>query len=498
MMSQSEVPSWLRIVGWIALLEICLSVFLPGLRSLNIFFGFVGMAVLSLAVFHAKQTIFPSPLLRWAWLLFLLSCLFSIVIPNLQYLPDWQPLSKSLREFFTTFQAMVAAGLILLLIRKKIDLCAFLFLLTGMALMVATAVPVSQWVNGQLADRTGGTRSTFIYASLMFLACITFALLGASQHLRNTRTPSWTLPVAGGMLLLVPFLVFRKSWSGMIDSGSATLWGSTFLGITLIVGSASLAGFLYFWFSRNPGKLRIFAAGTGGALACCNIIINQSRSAQALIVLLLLALIPFWSKRKWQAILIIVLLLATGLTTFHLNTRFESEATQRALFVRRGIRQGSWNMFKERPLLGSGYGCRAFQRHWIPPAPEGLADSRFPNRRFSNAHNLWLHLLATQGVCGWLSFHFLFIVVLWMLLQRLRVHRTKPSSAITPIAFQHARTVSGIAIITIVLLQAHGLLDHPLRNGIEVLYWAVAAIGLAIRPTSTSQEHHVLHCPHDS
>jgi O-antigen ligase len=155
-----------------------------------------------------------------------------------------------------------------------------------------------------------------------------------------------------------------------------------------------------------------------------------------------------------------------------------------------GIWRGGWRMFLDHPVLGVGYGRRAFRDHWTFPSPPPLDTiGDLKDMRFGHAHNAWVHLLATQGVLGWAAFHFLYVAVVVLLLKRVRavlpeeIREHDPETAAGPGFFRtwaaRSMTVPGVVLLGMVFLQFNGLMHLPLQESNEILSWALAAVGLA-------------------
>ncbi|MBN1256666.1 MAG: O-antigen ligase family protein, partial [Planctomycetes bacterium] len=213
-----------------------------------------------------------------------------------------------------------------------------------------------------------------------------------------------------------------------------------------------------------------------------NLYLSASRMALAL-ALLIPFCIALWKFRKhWLRCLLItgILIGAIGGAAFlRRSEHFSLDKIKLDLKVRRFIWQGAEEIFLEHPMLGCGYGTKSFHRNWPfePPYSPELQDFQ---HIFSHAHNLWWHLLATQGVVGFLAFNALWVAVVYYLTKPVR-RNLPPTEAGTQPAYATVfnTPVLFISLLGMLILQFNGILTLPLQGCNEILYWLVAGLGLA-------------------
>jgi len=247
--------------------------------------------------------------------------------------------------------------------------------------------------------------------------------------------------------ILAPLMAARVSYylqqKGFIDN---RLWPT--VGLAVMFWAVS---FLWLYSGRTRAAVGILCITGCGYLAY----LSWSRSAFfPYFVLLIMAgnigILIRWSKKRF--------LLAAGYTCFILavfgvalhmfmfwdRTRGGAQQGESAveqvihLTKREGIFRASWNMWKDYPLTGVGFNKKSFHE---------LFPSYHPTKReVAHAHNLYLHVLATQGIVGLACLLFL----CWALLSVLIKH------------ISSGNEIRAVFFLPVLMMLVLGLMHYPL------------------------------------
>ncbi len=179
---------------------------------------------------------------------------------------------------------------------------------------------------------------------------------------------------------------------------SVAVFGATmvFVGLSMLHGG---------WYARRRSQRMLFMAGT--LLAGVMIFMTFSRASwlAGLVALGGATLVyrGLFRRLLFFVVPLLALALAMGVAgdmVTYANARFLSEGSERSALGRLPVAYAAVNMFEERPLWGFGYGnFEIYDREYQEAIP-GLV---IPEKDLAS-HNLYLTVLAEQGLPGFLSF----------------------------------------------------------------------------------------------
>ncbi len=435
--ADSPFSRCLRIAGWIALAGLAVGCLAAGGEAVFNVAGGLGALVLlvhGVQAVRSGRPVLAEPLLRLGLGVFAAGLLIGVLAPNLLALPETEPLSRSLHAAWNTVQAVVAAGLCLLLFRTRSDALAFVLLFSLAFFAVAAGGPLGQWMErGFKHMRITGTKGgPNRYAFLLLISTFPAWVLALSRTWSAVELRGRWLWIGG--LVAGPALagfMLHKRMLRMMEShaGSASVVPpSVVLGLLAGVAGACALVWLLLW---RPGWTRRATAVTILVVAFVDLALTGARSVITVACLVVLAVAGVWTARWRQRAVLVglgALLLGGG---FYARTRsrpllLKPERIRHQVQVRAWIFRGGLRVFAAHPILGVGYGTEAFAKHF-PYVEEEQPRwrPRSPDVHPRHAHNLWIHLLATQGVVGFVAFHVLWgcvFVFLW--------RRRKPGLAV--------------------------------------------------------------------
>ena len=217
----------------------------------------------------------------------------------------------------------------------------------------------------------------------------------------------------------------------------------------------------------------------GLALAVLGIYFTFSRSA-----LVALAVVPFLflGRRFFVAAPVLVLLLAV-LTPGLIGERFSSLSLQTAeTGTRLSIWRTSTTIWAEHPLVGVGPGG----------FPQAYAEAPTPGKQYlpgtaleapPHAHNLFLHVLAEQGLVGLLAL----LGVLFLVLLRTRRLQRSPDE------WRKMIGTAGIAFLVAFLI--HNQFDVTLLETTSLVFWGLIGLLYAVSTTDYRGQRMKPHAP---
>jgi O-antigen ligase len=227
--------------------------------------------------------------------------------------------------------------------------------------------------------------------------------------------------------MTISSLIVLVQYRGGIDLGffrigsqharpSSTLFTMTFAGIAYQLAVVNLSVML----KENRVGKRLVVLGVGLLVQLLSLLLNRTRGAW-LALIGGLAVVTVLIRRR--GVLLAGVAVAVAAVAFAAGNR---EIRGRALTMfdalsRRGdqniatrlvLWDISWEVFKEHPLLGVGMGDYTIE-----------AERHLRERRVTttvDSHNIYLHLLATRGLVGFLPFVFFWVVLFRVLFQARR------------------------------------------------------------------------------
>lgn len=525
----SELPTGLRIGGWIALLGLPILAFLSDAPALEHGLACLGLVIL-LAGFgrnrSSERRLFPLEwrLLRWGIGFFFLSAIVNVFYPACRFLPDRIPLMESLRDFWQTLEAAIAAGLFLLLVRRKSDALAFLGLLTLTLLLLTLWSPLDHGLHGLFAPAPpgrppyrlcGSKGNPARYADLLFYGSFFLWILAFTSEIRHASLPRWAWWAGRFLAFAIPlFQRFRNSlpsssfYGGWLP-GRGPQWAANPWSFFVVTGALILVGLsLWRMFVEGSARRRFVIVAGGLFLILINIALTGTRTTLLLYGIVgLLTVATMLRLGKMLAIVSVVFSFGILLLCLANPQAFNISSAKERVFVWKV----TYAVICESWPWGTGYGTARFAKSWdrhrqdiAPEDPYYMKKLATVVRveRGDHAHNLWLQLLAERGVLGFLAFHVLWLGTFATLLRPLargtamRLPREDPSpaasSSITLFGedkqdeARKDRPAIGsipafLSMVALGILLLHGMIEYPVRGYVERIFWLGIAIGVADR-----------------
>lgn len=199
----------------------------------------------------------------------------------------------------------------------------------------------------------------------------------------------------------------------------------TFGNLSLLFGMISLVGASLTW--KQNQRALAFAFLVASILGLVSALLSQTRSNLIAFPLLALLLMPLMSKKS-RAILIasIIAITATALiNSSRITNILESGLLDQSIQFRFIMWQHAWQLFTENLWFGSGlsgYSDSLREAATVGQVPPQLAECCA-----GHAHNDALHILATKGLIGGLSWLFLLLIPLAAFWQQVN-HKNRPAA----------------------------------------------------------------------
>lgn len=235
-------------------------------------------------------------------------------------------------------------------------------------------------------------------------------------------------------------------------------------------------------FTRGLGALRGLAA-LSLVLALPALVFSYARGAIGGLVIG--SIVWLGIVRPKLAVLAVVAVAAAGLLLVPgtLRERFDPEATREDVPLRADIWGAAIDIYSGRPLLGVGVENFAAAYERLPSTAQSASQRRFLNEEFlvtpPHAHNLYLNVLAEQGLLG-------VAALAWLLGAALRL-LYRASKTTSP--FLHAVGLGAGAGAAATAL--HSLFEVTLLTELALPFFgllAVGAVGVALEPQRRRSE----------
>ena len=212
----------------------------------------------------------------------------------------------------------------------------------------------------------------------------------------------------------------------------------------------------YFAWQWRTDRLRLGLCLLGMAVDLAYQVVIASRGPQVAFIGAVgtagILLLPGWRKK---VLWVMVPVLAGGLLLI-VNPRFGDKASMRGLCDRDKVWAHTWELTKERPVLGYGFGKKVFEEVYHSSNPPA---SPF---QFHHTHEYWLFALFQHGWTGLILY-----AAAWALLMlRLLCHLRRQ------IMFE-ARLLPGLIAVLLVFIHLYGLADWPDNIVQLMLIWLI-------------------------
>ncbi len=488
-------PSWRLYAARICLCTLAIAPLYPRLTAVV-----NGAAALALFFFVWQRDAWRSPTSSPAWplrpalALFSASAFASAIFPHLGEAHSFANISISLHAVWNTLCSFALAWLACQLLRDTWR-GTFLLIFSLAVSMVMTTVLLHDVICGELAWRVTGTKGgANRWSMLVFFSSFPIWMAIYDRQTIFLRPPRWFTIAGIGLALLTPFLAYRHDSFDLLFTATAiskTWEASSDLRLTSFI-AAILAGLAYVMLCRRPGTPRRLMLTVSLLVLIVILVVAMSRSALLAFLVTCPALwfLACGLRRRRALVLLAVCALAlvffagTFLNRDYLLLRFSRSTLSLDIGVRALIWRGAVKIFADHPLLGCGYGQESFRGHWPFPPPfpqELLIDASVKN--FAHAHNLWLHLLATRGIAGFLAFMLLW-AMLFLLIARQgrecgkRIQQSATAAEIPPLLFGMPLP-QFIGLLALIAIQIAGIFELPLQEYNEIMAALPIGLGLA-------------------
>ena len=184
----------------------------------------------------------------------------------------------------------------------------------------------------------------------------------------------------------------------------------TFGNLALLTAMISLVGTSLTW--KQNQKAFAFAFLVASILGLASALLSQTRSNLIAFPLLALLLLPLMSKKSRVSLflLIIAVTATTLINSSRIMNVLENGLLDQSIQFRFIMWQHAWQLFLENPWFGSG--LTGYSDTLREAAAAGQIPPQLAECCAGHAHNDVLHILATKGLLGGLSWLFLLLIPL--------------------------------------------------------------------------------------
>ncbi len=300
---------------------------------------------------------------------------------------------------------------------------------------------------------------------IVFWVACNVRVLGVRDKVYGTLVVSATLSSLVGMVQRAGGVDLGPIHIGHEYRVGSTLYTMTFAGImyqVVVLGSAVVL-------TRGLGVRRRLSLVSALLLQCVAIVLTMTRGAWVALAGGLATVVVMTRRRvmTWSVVGLLAVLVGFAFVNFKqegrsipqlLHSGLDKDASTRVV-----LWDIAWHLFKEHPLLGVGMGDYSIE-----------ADKLLAGRKVTttvDTHNVFLHVLATRGLVGFVPFALFWFVLLRELVRLLR--RSQRG------ALDYQYVVGAIAATVAVLLGA--LTELNIDDG-EVFMAFMFMLGLALSP----------------
>lgn len=214
--------------------------------------------------------------------------------------------------------------------------------------------------------------------------------------------------------------------------------------VSSMAAGAAFFVLAYFAWQWRTDRARLGLCLLGIAVNLAYKVVIASRGPQVALIGAIgaagILLLPGWRKK---VLWVMVPVLAGGILLI-VNPRFGDKASMRGLCDRDKVWAHTWELAKERPVFGYGFGKKVFEEVYHSSNPPA---SPF---KFHHTHEYWLFALFQHGWTGLLLY-----ATAWALLMlRLLCHIRRQMVS-------EARLLPGLIAVLLVFIHFYGLADYP-------------------------------------
>lgn len=209
------------------------------------------------------------------------------------------------------------------------------------------------------------------------------------------------------------------------------------------------------------------------ALLGAYLLVMASRGPQlafGIALVLCVFLLPGWKAKLCGIVVMAALAILVVANIETLNPRFAEKTSMKNFSERTIVWRHTWELARERWLVGYGYGKKTFEQVYYSRNPP---PSRFT---YPHCHHYWLAQFFHTGLVGTLL-----LALAWGLLGAGLVRMLWTGCPACP----GLRPLAGTVLMAVVFIHAYGLGDFPDSVVLDVLLWlpglSVALLGMAER-----------------
>ncbi len=237
---------------------------------------------------------------------------------------------------------------------------------------------------------------------------------------------------------------------------------------SMAAGCAALLALYFVWYRRNSGW-QCCAWLVAVFINVFYLIVLASRGPQfafaVTVALSGLVMLPGWRKKAVWLLIMCVAGVIVITQIGEINPRFKEKNSMAGLCERNIVWQYTWELSKNHPVIGHGYGKRIFQDVYYSSNPPE-ASFIFPH-----PHEYWLYILFSHGWLGLVLY-----AGAWALLA-IRIVRH-----LARLETFRERALPGMIALLLVFIHVYGLGDWPTNIVYVMLLWLIPAALVVTNP----------------
>lgn len=227
---------------------------------------------------------------------------------------------------------------------------------------------------------------------------------------------------------------------------------------SMMAGASCLVFFYFFWTFRRR-LWPAFGCAIGIIIGLAYQVIVASRGPQIAFACMLVfmgLLIPSWKLKLIFLAAVVIVGVTVLFNLEHINKRFQDKVSMTTFTERTHVWKHTWELTKDRPVFGYGYGKKNFTEIYYSTEPP---ESRF---YYPHAHQFWLKLLFEFGWTG-LILNFIAWLLLAIQLLRCILAETTFSDRLLP----------GTVALLLLFTHVYGMGDYPDNLVQTAQFWLI-------------------------
>jgi len=234
---------------------------------------------------------------------------------------------------------------------------------------------------------------------------------------------------------------------------------------SMMAGLSFFVLIYYLWQCRKS-LLPALTCLAGIAICLAYLVIMASRGPQIAFALAFACsglILSGWRQRLIWILVIIILGVLVFASYKHINPRFAERASMTGFSERDRVWTHTWQMVKERPWFGHGYGKSDFEMNYYASRPPRA------NYHFPHCHQYWLKLLFEYGWTGFCLYAAVWLMLAVSLLGKIFTARTVDD-----------RILPGVIALMLLFIHLYGLGDYPDNIVQTAQIWLIPAALVAM------------------